>query len=163
MTGLCVVTSVRLRQMPQSSCPSASSAKAAVRIRLVAPRPAPSILVQSARDETRARAALSALGDDAHGAMDLRRAEERGRIAALARRRTEEVPERVEGPGFELRCGDFREVLADVEPGSVDAIVCDPPYDDAGVPLYSDLSAFAARVLPPWPALCRLLRAHGPP
>jgi site-specific DNA-methyltransferase (adenine-specific) len=113
------------------------------------PRPAPSILVRSARDEKRARAALSALGDDAHGAMDLHRAEERGRYAALARRRTEEVPKRVEGRGFELRRGDFREALADLEPASVDAIVCDPPYDDAGVSLYSDLSAFAARVLRP--------------
>jgi adenine-specific DNA-methyltransferase len=113
------------------------------------PRPMPSILVRSPREETRARAALSALGDDAHGAMELRRAEEQGRIAALARRRAEEVPARIEGAGFELRCGDFREVLADLAPASVDAIVCDPPYDDAGVPLYSDLSAFAARVLRP--------------
>ncbi len=113
------------------------------------PLPAPSILVHSPRDETRARAALSALGDDAHGGMELRRAEERGRLAALARRRTQEVPARFEGRGFELRCGDFREVLADLEPASVDAIVCDLPYDNAGVPLYSDLSAFAARVLRP--------------
>lgn len=29
------------------------------------------------------------------------------------------------GPGWELRCGDYREVLADVEP---DAVITDPPY-----------------------------------
>ncbi|MGD0284821.1 MAG: DNA methyltransferase [Acidimicrobiales bacterium] len=112
------------------------------------PRPAPSILVRSARDETRARAALAALGEDAHGGMELRRAEERGRLAALARRRAGVAP-LIEEPGVELRCGDFREVLADLAPASVDAIVCDPPYDNPGVPLYSDLSAFAARVLRP--------------
>jgi ParB-like chromosome segregation protein Spo0J len=112
------------------------------------PRPAPSIVVRSARDEARARAALAALGDEAPG-TDLRRAEEKARLAALARRRTEDVPAKVEGPGWEIRTGDFREVLADIPDQSVDAIVTDPPYNVEGVPLYSDLSEFAARVLKP--------------
>jgi ParB-like chromosome segregation protein Spo0J len=112
------------------------------------PKPVPSIVVRSARDEARARAALSALGDELPG-PDLRRAEEKARLAALARRRTEEVPTRVEGPGWEIRTGDFREVLADIPDHSVDAIVTDPPYNVEGIPLYSDLSAFAARVLKP--------------
>lgn len=112
------------------------------------PKPIPSILVRSARDETRAMAALTALGDVAPG-PDLRRSEEKARLAALARRRAEAVPEVAEGPGWEIRLGDFREVLADLPDGSVDAVVCDPPYDVAGAPLYSDLSAFAARVLKP--------------
>jgi len=112
------------------------------------PRPAPSIVVRSARDEKRARAALAALGDEAPG-TDLRRAEEKARLAALARRRAEDVPTKVEGPGWEIRTGDFREVLADIPDQSVDAIVTDPPYNVEGIPLYSDLSAFAARVLKP--------------
>ena len=111
-------------------------------------RPAPSIVVQSARDERRAREALAALGDEAPG-TDLRRSEEKARLAALARRRAEEVPAVVEGPGWEIRTGDFRKVLADIPDQSVDAIVTDPPYNVEGVPLYSDLSAFAARVLKP--------------
>ncbi len=112
------------------------------------PKPAPSIVVRSARDEARARAALSALGDEAPG-PDLRRAEEKARLAALARRRAEEVPEQIEGPGWEVCTGDFAEVLADLPDRSVDAIVCDPPYNTAGLPSYSALSAFAARVLKP--------------
>lgn len=112
------------------------------------PRPAPALLVRSARDETRARAALSALGDETPG-PDLRRAEEKARLAALARRRADEIPTEVEGPGWEVPLGDFREALVELADQSVDAIVTDPPYNVEGVPLYSDLSAFAARVLKP--------------
>ena len=112
------------------------------------PKLVPSIFVRSARDEGRARAAMVALGEEAPG-PDLRRSEEKARLAALARRRAGEVPESVEGPSWEIRTGDFREVLADMPDHSVDAIVCDPPYNAPGVPLYSDLSDFAARVLKP--------------
>jgi ParB-like chromosome segregation protein Spo0J len=112
------------------------------------PTPIPSIVVRSSRDEARARAALAVLGDEAPG-RDLRRAEEKARLAALARRRSEEVPAQIEGPGWEIRTGDFREVLADLPDQSVDAIITDPPYNLESVALYSDLSAFAGRVLKP--------------
>ena len=32
------------------------------------------------------------------------------------------------GPGWELRCGDWRDVLADIS--KVDAVICDPPYSE---------------------------------
>ena len=85
------------------------------------------------------------------GEIDGRKAEELVRRENFARRRAEAPPppRTTLGDGIEVRCGDFRDVLADVPGGSVDAVVCDPPYDNAGVPLYSDLSAFAARVLKP--------------
>ena len=111
---------------------------------------APSIIVKSSRDEGRARAALSALGDEAPaGILGLTRAEERARLAALARRRSVEVPARIDGPGWEVRAGDLREALADLPDQSVDAIVCDPPYNREGLPSYSALSEFAARTLKP--------------
>lgn len=53
------------------------------------------------------------------------------------------------GSRVDVRHGDFREVLADLEPGSVDAIVTDPPYPDDALPLWSDLAEFAAKVLRP--------------
>jgi site-specific DNA-methyltransferase (adenine-specific) len=113
------------------------------------PKQPASVVVASARDEARARRALTALGDQASGLISLPRAEERARMAELGRKREALAAPLIEGPGYELRAGDFREVLADLADGSVDAIVTDPPYDRAGVPLFEDLAAFAARVLKP--------------
>ncbi|MHB8671600.1 MAG: hypothetical protein ACYDAD_13760, partial [Acidimicrobiales bacterium] len=102
------------------------------------PATRPSILVSSARDEVRARAALLAMGDRAPGrVLELRKAEEKARLAHLARRRSEEVPAIVEGEGWRIECCDFREL--DIDTASVDAIVCDPPYVDEAIPLWSDL------------------------
>jgi 16S rRNA G966 N2-methylase RsmD len=112
------------------------------------PKPVPSILVRSARDEARARAALATLGDEAPG-PDLRRSEQKARLAALARRRSEEGPARIEGSGWEVRTGDLRAVLADLPDQSIDAIVCDPPYNREGLPSYSALSELVARLLKP--------------
>ena len=85
------------------------------------------------------------------GEIDARRAEELVRRENFDRRRAEAPPPPVValGSGIEVRCGDFRDVLAEIPDGSVDAVVSDPPYDTPGVPLYSDLSEFAARVLKP--------------
>lgn len=47
----------------------------------------------------------------------------------------------------EIREGDFRKVLADVEDASVQLILTDPPYAKGAMPLYADLATFAARVL----------------
>lgn len=52
-------------------------------------------------------------------------------------------------PAIDVRCGDFREALADVPDHSVDLIFTDPPYPRAFLPLWRDLGAFAARVLKP--------------
>jgi site-specific DNA-methyltransferase (adenine-specific) len=48
-----------------------------------------------------------------------------------------------------IRRGDFREVLQDLPPGSVDLILTDPPYAEEALPLYEALGEFAARVLKP--------------
>lgn len=45
----------------------------------------------------------------------------------------------------DLRHGDFREVLADLE--NVDAIITDPPYPAEFLPLLGDLAAWADKVL----------------
>jgi hypothetical protein len=82
------------------------------------------------------------------GDIDAHRAEEKARLARMASRRAEEVPPVSEGPTWEVRHGDFRDVLSDLEPGSVDAIVTDPPYTADALPLWSDLGAFAARARP---------------
>jgi ParB-like chromosome segregation protein Spo0J len=53
------------------------------------------------------------------------------------------------GDQFVLHHADFRDALADLEPGSVDAIITDPPYPDEFLPLWGDLAEVAARVLRP--------------
>jgi ParB-like chromosome segregation protein Spo0J len=114
-------------------------------------RPPATIFVQSTRDAGRAANALRALGDDASGLIGLTRAEERARMANLARIRAEAAtgPSEHTGDAWELRTGDFREVLADLKDRSVNAVVTDPPYDNEGVPLYEPLGAFGLRVLKP--------------
>ncbi|MGA3354795.1 MAG: DNA methyltransferase [Acidimicrobiales bacterium] len=114
-------------------------------------RPPATIFVQSARDAARAVSALQALGGDASGLIGLTRAEERARTANLARIRAEAAtgPSEHSGDTWELRTGDFRDVLADLADQSVDAIVTDPPYDNDGVPLYEPLGTFCLRVLKP--------------
>ncbi len=52
-------------------------------------------------------------------------------------------------PQPEIRIGDFRDVLADIEPGSVDLVLTDPPYDTASVELYRDAAKWAAVALKP--------------
>lgn len=73
-----------------------------------------------------------------------RRAERARVVQARADRRHEGSALRVD-----VRCGDFREVLADVADGSIDAIITDPPYSKEYLPLYADLAKFADRVLTP--------------
>ena len=58
---------------------------------------------------------------------------------------------------IQIRHGDFREVLADVPNDSVQIILTDPVYLKENLPAWSDLSAFAARVLKPG----RLLAAYS--
>lgn len=45
--------------------------------------------------------------------------------------------------------GDFRDRLGGLEPGSVDLIVTDPPYEKDELPLWSDLAVWAAKLLGP--------------
>jgi hypothetical protein len=52
-------------------------------------------------------------------------------------------------PQPDIRLGDFRTALADVEPGTVDLILTDPPYAAASVWLYDELGEWAAKVLKP--------------
>jgi SAM-dependent methyltransferase len=49
----------------------------------------------------------------------------------------------------DIRHGDFRRGLADIEDDTVDFILTNPPYGFAAVDLYRDLAVFAKRVLKP--------------
>ncbi|MHB8246879.1 MAG: DNA methyltransferase [Acidimicrobiales bacterium] len=138
LTGAEISAPVRVEGSDQKSYPA------------IRPRPAPSIIVNSDRDQHRAEAALSALGETAPAKLiGLGNAEERVHNARMQQRRESVVPPRITEDSYELRLGDLTTAWADLPDGSVDAIVTDPPYDNQGVPLYEELGYLAARVLKP--------------
>lgn len=107
----------------------------------------PTVSAFSDKDEKRAVALIDELGDDLPrrettvGRLEKRAKKQRVRQSAPPDGSTHK------GPRWRLDCEDMREWK--VRANSVDLIVTDPPYEKAGVPLYRDLSAFAARRLKP--------------
>jgi ParB-like chromosome segregation protein Spo0J len=73
-------------------------------------------------------------------------------IRLVAERKAAEAQANADEPslpdGVDLRLGDFREVLKDLD-GTVDAVITDPPYPAEFLPLFDDLSAVAERILKP--------------
>jgi len=62
----------------------------------------------------------------------------------------------IQGRDWEIRRGDFRKALDDLDDQSVDLILTDPPYGDDALPLWSDLAELSARVLKPGRVLVAL-------
>lgn len=110
------------------------------------------------------------------GEMDLGRADRIIRDREAEQRRVAEAQREAAAAGVEttveIRHGDFRHVLADLE--NVDAIITDPPYPAEYLPLLGDLAAWADKVLTPdgvlavligqthLPDVYRLLDGHRP-
>jgi len=69
--------------------------------------------------------------------------------AAAREADAETIQPDAEGDRWKMLHGDFRDRLADLPDGSVDLIVTDPPYPAKFLPLWSDLSEVAARILKP--------------
>jgi site-specific DNA-methyltransferase (adenine-specific) len=111
----------------------------------------PSVIARSARDERRAVDALATMGDQAPTRLlDLRTAEREARQVGYQRMRDATEPaSTVDGERFELRAGDFATVLDDLDPGSVDLVLTDPPYTDEFGARWVELSELCARVLRP--------------
>ena len=53
----------------------------------------------------------------------------------------------VDPDAVDVRPGDFRDFLADIEPGSVALVLTDPPYPAEYLPLWDDLGRFSALAL----------------
>ena len=110
------------------------------------------------------------------GELALDRADRIVRDREAEERRTAEAKEQRKqletGTRIDIRHGDFREVLADLE--DVDAIITDPPYPREFLPLLADLAAWSDKVLAPdgilavlfgqtyLPEVYRLLDGHRP-
>jgi DNA methylase len=54
-----------------------------------------------------------------------------------------------ETEGVHVLFGDFRQRLLEIEPGSIDLIITDPPYPKEDLPLWYDLGQVAAKLLTP--------------
>ena len=80
--------------------------------------------------------------DRAHRILRDRKAE-KARVEQAKR----DAEAREHAPNIDLRTGDFRDVLADLD--QVDAIITDPPYPREYLPLLDDLAAWADKVLAP--------------
>lgn len=108
------------------------------------------VAAKNEREAERAQEALSLVGDSAPGrVLDVKRIERIARETEAERRRADPIePVTIHG-AVDIRLGDFRQVLADVPDGSVDAIITDPPYPGEYIPLFGDLSELAARILAP--------------
>lgn len=118
----------------------------------------PTVAAKNEKEAARALAALSLVDTLPNTpVIDVKRAERLAREAETRRLRTVSVEPAAGGDLAHLRAGDFRDVLADLEPGSIDAIITDPPYPIEYVPLFADLGRLAARVLKPGGTLAALV------
>lgn len=113
----------------------------------------PVVAAKNEREAERAQVALGDLGDAAPSrVLDVKRAERIAREHAAEQRRAEPVEPVTVEHGIDIRHGDFRDALADIEHGTVDAIITDPPYIREmfayGEGLYA-LGAMAADILKP--------------
>src|SRR5690606_11062312 len=107
------------------------------------------VAAKNEREAERAQQALATLGEDLPSSpvLDVKRVERVAREHQAEQRRAQPVePATVVGE-VEIRHGDFRQILSDIEPGTVDAIITDPPYPGEFIGLFTDLSQLAARLL----------------
>lgn len=114
------------------------------------PREKPvSIFANTPQDEERAKQAAQHIEDaPTDKVLTTNRA---ARIAreVIAQERAQQATGDVTAVSHRLILGDFRERGHEIADQSVDLIFTDPPYPEEFLPLWSDLSAFAARVLKP--------------
>lgn len=108
------------------------------------------VAAKNEKEAERAQEALTLVPDSGAGRVyDVKRIERIARETAAELKRAEPIEPVTVVADIDLRHGDFREILADVEPGTVDAIITDPPYPGEFVCLFVDLSQLAARLLKP--------------
>jgi hypothetical protein len=113
------------------------------------------VAAKNEREAERAQEALSIATPAAGRVVDVKRIERIARETAAEMRRGEGLDVVTAHGEVEIRLGDFREALADLTPGSVDAIITDPPYprefwDEYGERnVYRHLGAVAQQLLRP--------------
>lgn len=111
------------------------------------------VAARNQAEADRAQEALVIASPAAGRVLDVKRIERIARETAAELRRMEQVEQFSVSGEIDIRLGDFREVLSDVAPGTVDAIITDPPYPKefwAGPDsVYVGLGELAERALKP--------------
>jgi hypothetical protein len=126
---------------------AAEFAEAVDRVRELNPKAAERILLNEVKD---AKTLLPKIVDNPDLPLILSKVEKLSRLAdALKEVEIEREREKAQNtpPDFDLRCGDFEEVLKDVK--QVDAIVTDPPWGGEYIDLWDRLGRFAKEKLKP--------------
>lgn len=106
------------------------------------------VTAKNEREASRAFDAIAKASDLPRGVIDVKRAERIAREDEAERLRLLPVEPRSEHGLVQVRHGDFRDVLGDLD-GTVDAIITDPPYPREFWDLYGDLAELARRLLKP--------------
>jgi hypothetical protein len=122
-------------------------AEAVDKVRELNPKAAERILLNEVKD---AKTLLPKIVDNPDLPLILSKVEKLSRLAdALKEVEIEREREKAQNtpPDFDLRCGDFEEVLKDVK--QVDAIVTDPPWGGEYIDLWDRLGRFAKEKLKP--------------
>lgn len=123
--------------------------------------PSPAIFTTTAKDEHKAVALIDTLHGSAvpNGIAPLasvQKAQKDAIRSEKAAEREEDHRERAEkietvpvDDRYRLICSDVRKLSTEIEAGSVDYIITDPAYPEEFLPLFEDLSKFAAYALKP--------------
>lgn len=110
-----------------------------------------SIITKSRQEEQKTRQIFETVSGNElpKKPLDSKRAQRKGREIDNKNRRENTAPQVFTNSGVDIRLGDFRQVLADIESESIDLILTDPPYHEKYLDLWDGLAELAARVLKP--------------
>ena len=114
--------------------------------------PATRLYTEREKQTNRARAALATLGDDApRKPVSLKQLEREAKKKVRANLVRGRYHKPDDSAPIRLYHSDFRDLeqVARIEPGSVDLVLTDPPYNKAFAANFDELAEFAARVLKP--------------
>ncbi len=109
-----------------------------------------SIFANTQQQEEQAKEAATKIEKGTNGkVLDTKRAARVAREQESERKRVDAEEQEWTTPDLQILIGDFREIAKQIPDSSIDLIFTDPPYPEEYLPLWSDLSSVAARILKP--------------
>ena len=112
-------------------------------------KPKPSVFVKTDGEQRRAIEAIATKAELPGKMIDVKRAERIAREQSSSKKALAVSGADVKVGSARLLLGDMRERGSEIDECSVDLVFTDPPYPKENLPLWSDLSSLAARVMKP--------------